>query len=193
MLGKSWNNVSNQPIIIERGYEYLESRSSPLEVFLLKASLEICNKITGEHPCQSVICTATLLKSHPWNRFILDHDLELNLWSIFPNSTFKEIYLFAKPYLFSKFSVSVISIIFPPKPLIWNKKMLPASNYFSLRCVKYRSLSKVIGVEILWKHTVPPDFWGISVKLGWNYSILCCGNLLKLMGNETKEDFTESI
>ena len=71
--------------------------------------------------------------------------------------------------------------------------MLPASNSFSLRCVKYRSLNKITGVEILWKRTVPPEFWDIRVKLGWNYSILCCGNLLRLMENETKEDFTESI
>ena len=30
----------------------------------IKGVLQICSKFTGEHPCQSVISNATLLKSH---------------------------------------------------------------------------------------------------------------------------------
>ena len=37
-------------------------RSSHPEVFFEKGVLKICSKFTGEHPCRSSICFATLLK-----------------------------------------------------------------------------------------------------------------------------------
>ena len=38
----------------------MSSRSSHPEVFLRKAVLKVCSKLTGEHPCQSVEARSTL-------------------------------------------------------------------------------------------------------------------------------------
>ena len=44
----------------------LNSRGSRSEVFLVKGVLKICSKFTGEYPCRSEKCKATLLKPHFW-------------------------------------------------------------------------------------------------------------------------------
>ena len=67
--------------------ELMCSRGSRSEMFLVKGALKKCSKVTGEHPCQSVISIKLHLQLY-WN-----HTLELafscNLLHIFRTSFLK--------------------------------------------------------------------------------------------------------
>ena len=74
-------------------------RSSPLEVFLRKSVLTICSKVTGEHPCRSVI--SIKLQSNFIEIVLLHECSPVNLLHIF-RRTPKEFFL--KKNFFSIFS-----------------------------------------------------------------------------------------
>ena len=50
-----WRTCERLPLWLEKGLVCTAVRSSRPEVFLGKGALKICNKLTGEHPCQCVI------------------------------------------------------------------------------------------------------------------------------------------
>ena len=77
-----WSKMKNHWNIYNKIWEKVSNiRSSHPEVFLEKGVLKICNKCTGEHPCQSVISMELLSASTIWSKknLIASQSLTLNV------------------------------------------------------------------------------------------------------------------
>ena len=112
-------------------------RSIRPEAFLGKGVLKICSKFTGEHPCRSVIATATLLKSN------FGMGVPVNLQHIFrgsfPRNTSGWLLLVFEDKAFFKKTINV-----------FKKKSSSGLLLFFFHFVEYGKISSST-VQYLWK------------------------------------------